>query len=97
MPHNIEFNKDEKRVIQYELYTVSKNNFIPNSVSIQIKHKNNFIVNGDEALVEGNKISIIIDTNITSNPGTYYIRWKIIKNNQIFYKMTILNVKATQW
>jgi hypothetical protein len=74
MPHKIEFNKDEKRVIQYKLYTVSKSDFIPDSVTIQIKYKNNLIVDGNEALVEDNKISIIIDTDITGTPGTYYIR-----------------------
>lgn len=97
MHHKIEFNQNEIRVIQYKLYTVAKSDFVPDNVTIQIKKGNDLIVDNDLVLTDGNKISYIINTDITKNPGTYYIRWKIDKGNQVFYKMTILTVRSIPW
>lgn len=83
-------NQYEKRVIQYELF--ANGVFKPDSADIKVFDKECNLLMDQSCLVESNKISTIIDETITETPGDYTLYWKIKKENQIFYKVTILKI-----
>ena len=91
----VQINQNEKRAIQYELFT-EDGTLTPDAASIVIyEHDSGEYteVLDQSCLIDNNKISIIVDDTITENVGDYMLYWKIEKDNQIFYKSTKLEIK----
>lgn len=86
----IYINQYERRAIQYEVFTDNK--FLPDNATIEIFDSDCNVVLDHLCVVESNKISIIVDETITATPDVYTLYWKIEKENQIFYKVTKLEV-----
>lgn len=87
------FYQNEKKVVQIALYDDDNADFEPDSAYSTVKNSSGTVVIEEQsALSSGNLISTIIGPTVTGTVGEYYIVWRILKNDNIYYRKTNINV-----
>jgi len=88
-----ELYKNENRAIRIKLYDKDRATFDPDSAYSTIYDSNNEIVRVERGcMTDSTSVWDIVSTTVTATVGEYYILWKIIKNNYIYYHRTNLRV-----
>ena len=83
----------EKRAIEITLTDQDDAVFEPTVVYTTIYNEDDEVVRVyQEAYLTSNRMYDIVDTTVTANTGNYYIVWKIVKSEYIYYHRTSIVV-----
>ena len=84
----------EVRAIELTVRDQDDVDFIPDGVSVTIKDFDAVdIITDQVAVINTNRISTLITTEVSSVAGIYFIIWKITKEEAIYYHKTIINIR----
>jgi len=90
----IYFYKNEIRNIELTIRDQNESPFYPDYAESYIEDVNhNIIVENATRSVSSNKVRMLIDTDVTSDPKIYNVIWTINKNSISFKHKTILTVR----
>ena len=95
----ISFNQNEIRAVELIVRDQNDDAFVPTDAYASVLDSDDVvIVEEAAAMLDSNAVSTLIDTTVTANIGTYYIKWKLIRTvdttNYTHYHRTRLDVMA---
>jgi hypothetical protein len=90
----ITFYEKEIRAVEILIRDQNDAAYTIDSATVKVVDNEDVVIVAETvALVNGNSVSFLINTSVTSNAGEYDIIWKLIKGAYTFYHKTRLVVE----